>query len=119
MVVAESMTYKVPSPPPPPPPPPPFSLPSSDQYLGSNGQPCSLSAILSPLSLAASMQVDSQFSPSHLSSLTFSFQCKSLQATLLHAPNHAEVKGAMFEGYHVVSLVVWSLRSCSSCQPGL
>ena len=90
----------VPSNPASPPPAPPSTKSSSHPY--------SVSAILSPLALAASTKVSSLFSTAHLSPLSVALHCNTLQATLLHAPppppppppTQAEVKGG-FGGYQV------------------
>ncbi len=69
------------------------------EILDDAGSPLPLTAILSPVSLAANLRVNSIFSPSFIPSLTLSFSCKEFTGTLLH---HNPVEGpVLFEEYRV------------------
>ncbi len=69
------------------------------EILDDAGSPLPLTAVLSPVSLAANLRVNSIFSPSFIPSLTLSFSCKEFTGTLLH---HNPVEGpVLFEEYRV------------------
>jgi len=77
----------------------------------------SLSSVLSPLSLAASLIVDSQFNPSLLPRATLVMTCPLFTATLLHTP--PKQPSATYNGYEVVKnfnsveLFRMSITKCS------
>lgn len=80
-----------------------FNLPYSTEILDGCGQALPLSAVISPVSLAASLRVNSLFSPSFLPVLTFSLSCPELCCMLLHQSSVKQQ--ARFEGYRIVPCI--------------
>ena len=58
-----------------------------------SGSQVPLSSVLSPLSLAASIQIDSYFSSSFIPLYTVNVHFQDIQATLLHSTNTKSTSG--------------------------
>ncbi len=73
------------------------------EILDDTGSSLPLTTLLSPVSLAASLKVDSIFSPSSVASLSFSFSCKECVGTLFNH-NPVQEEAVLFDGYHVLAV---------------
>lgn len=73
------------------------------EILDDAGSPLPLTMLLSPVSLAASLRINSIFSPSFVPSISVSISCKEFTGTLLH--HIPSVQGpVLFDGYSVVAV---------------
>ena len=71
--------------------------------LDPSGAVLPLSSVLSPVSLAASLRVNSVFSPCFVPAYTFKFHCSEFHATLLHSLSDKSVdKKVLFDGFRTV-----------------
>ena len=71
------------------------------EILDQSGQPLPLTFVLSPISLAANLRVDSIFSPSFVPLYSVSFICEEFNATLLHSYPGGDCP-VQFDGYQVM-----------------